>query len=77
MSHQKIGNIQRQRNTKNWVGWCWLPPQIVSDMLTLLIQTKPLYISIHELKTGRKRWIVGLSLQTADPDEESGNRPSL
>ncbi len=65
-----IGIIERQRMTKHWIGYCWLPPHIVSDMLTLLVNIKSVYISLHELKIGRKRWIVGLSLQTTDPDEE-------
>ncbi len=65
-----IGVIEHQRITKIWIGWCWLPPHIVSDMLTLLVHIKPVYISLHELKIGRKRWIVGLSLQTSDPAEE-------
>lgn len=65
-----VGILERQRGTKKWMGSCWLPPQTVSDITSLLIQIKPLYASIHELKEGRSRWIVGLSVQTSDPAEE-------
>lgn len=64
-----IGLLERERGTKDWSGWCWLPASIVSDMVVLLNQRKPLYISIHEMKQGRARWIVGLTLQTIDPAE--------
>jgi len=65
-----IGHLERQRGTRTWVGWLWVLPQTVNDMLTLLPQVRPLYVDIHELRIGRQRWIVGLTLQTTDPAEE-------
>jgi hypothetical protein len=65
-----IGPPERVRGTKDWTGWCWVSPRTVSDMLALLPNVQPLYISIHERKIGRKRWINGLTLQTTDPAEE-------
>ena len=47
-----------------------MAPHIVSDMLLLLPQVRPLYVGIHEMKVERNRWIVGLTLQTTDPAEE-------
>ena len=38
-----------------------------SDMLALLPQVRPLYVSIHERKVGRTRWINGLTLQMSHP----------
>ena len=65
-----VGYIERLRGTKDWTGCCWLPPQTVSDMLVLLTHITPLYVSIHELKLGRHRWIIGLTLQTTDAADE-------
>lgn len=62
-----IGLIEKVRGEKRWSGFCWASPRTVSDMLTLLPKARPLYISIHERKVGRTRWINGLSLQTSHP----------
>ena len=39
-------------------------------MMTLLVGVRPLYISIHEMREGRRRSIVSLTVQTGDPVEE-------
>jgi hypothetical protein len=62
-----LGLIQKIRNKKEWTGFCWVSPGTVSDMLLLLPHVRPLYISIHERKVGRTRWINGLSLQMSHP----------
>jgi len=67
---QGIGRLQRERGTKNWEGWFWFHPRLVSDMLNLLIHIKPLYLTLHERKVGRNQWVQSLSLQTTKPDEE-------
>jgi len=61
--------LNRQRGTKVWDAWLCLAPRLVSDMLHL-INTRPLYVAIHEKKTGRDRWIQSISLQTKNPDED-------
>jgi len=65
-----IGLLERHRGAKCWGGWVWVSQPTVSDMLALLPHVQPLYIHIHELRIGRKRWIAGLTLQTTDPAEE-------
>jgi len=65
-----IGHVQRQRETKVWIGWVWVPQRTVSDMLVLLSNVRPLYLALHELRVGRTRWIVDLTLQTSNPEEE-------
>jgi len=67
---QGIGGIERVRGTMDWSGWCWISPRAVSDMLALFPNASPLYISLHERRIGRNRWINGLTLQTTDPAEE-------
>ena len=65
-----LGLIEKVRRKKEWSGFCWVSPGTVSDMLTLLPHARPLYISIHERKVGRTRWINELTLQTMDPANE-------
>ena len=43
---------------------------MISDMLILLGQKRRLYLSIHERKAKRARWVYGIALQTTDPAEE-------
>lgn len=65
-----LGLIEKVRGEKRWSGFCWVSPGTVSDMLALLPHVHPLYISIHERKVGRTRWINGLSLQMSHPGFE-------
>lgn len=67
---KNIGMIDRIRGTKNWTGWLWVHPRIVSDMLTLLPHVRPLYLEIYERREGRRHWLTNFSLQTNDPAEE-------
>ncbi|MEW8049683.1 MAG: hypothetical protein AB2801_09735 [Candidatus Thiodiazotropha endolucinida] len=43
---------------------------MVTDSLIILSSNKPVYISLHEIKEGRKRRIQNLTIQTTDPAEE-------
>jgi hypothetical protein len=65
-----IGLLERQRGTQSWTGWAWVSPRTITDMLTLLPHVHPLYVAIQEVKMQRARWIVSLTLQTADPANE-------
>ena len=65
-----IDLIEKVRGEKRWSGFCWVSPGTVSDMLLLLPHVRPLYISIHERKVGRTRWINGLTLQMSHPGYE-------
>ncbi len=65
-----IGYIERQRGIRVWWGCVWVKQQTVSDMLNLLPNVRPLFIMIHERRIGRTRWIIGLTLDTKNPDEE-------
>tara|TARA_R110002096_G_scaffold61399_4_gene152604 strand:+ start:5253 stop:5549 length:297 start_codon:yes stop_codon:yes gene_type:complete len=65
-----IGRLERQRGTTNWLGNVWVSPQSVTDMLALLPNVKPLFLTIHEMRAERNHWIVGLTLQTKKPEDE-------
>lgn len=65
-----FGLLSRERGTGIWRAWFWMTPYLVSDMLLLLSQARPLFVQIHEYKSGRDRWIKSLSLQTMPPEEE-------
>jgi len=65
-----VGYLEKIRGTDDWKGCAWLPPVIVTNMLTLLPHVSPLYLAIHELKIDRVRWMNGISLQTIHPSIE-------
>lgn len=65
-----IGYLEKLRGEKAWSGVAWVSRQCISDMLMLLPTVRPLYVFIHELRNGKNRSIVGLTLQTTDPTEE-------
>lgn len=62
--------LQRLRGQPGWSAWIFAAPRLLSDMLTLLSSPRQLYLSVHEKKTGRERWVQSLSLQTSDPANE-------
>jgi hypothetical protein len=53
-----------------WTAWINVLPRLVSDMLAILNTSRPTWISLHETKYGRVRWIRDISIQTTDPAEE-------
>ena len=65
-----LGLIERRRSDAVWSGWVFVEPNVVANMLVLLGQAQQLYLSIHERKIGRNRWIWNLTLQTTDPAAE-------
>jgi hypothetical protein len=65
-----IGYIEKQRGTRDWIGCAWVRHYTLTDMLTLLPDVRPLYITFHERRLDRTNWIVGLTLQTNNPEEE-------
>lgn len=67
---KSIGFIDKQRGAERWNGSAWVPPAIFSDMLTLLRGSHRLYATVHETRTGKKRAIRGITLQTSDPEDE-------
>lgn len=64
-----IGLLQRNRETAQWNGWCWLPLPIVSDMIALAFQTPTLYLALHEIKVGRHYKIRGIALYSREPED--------
>jgi hypothetical protein len=53
-----------------WSVWVWAPMHFVSDMITLLGDKEVLFLSMHEWKFERKRWIQRIELKTSNPEEE-------
>ena len=65
-----IATIEKVRGENRWHTWIFAAPDYTRDSLILLSSGKQTYISIHERKIERRRWIQSLSLQTTDPLEE-------
>jgi hypothetical protein len=62
--------IERRRSDAAWSAWVAVEPKIVTNMLVMLGHALPRYLSIHEMKVERRRWIRSISLQTTDPATE-------
>ena len=65
-----LGLLDKVRGESRWIAWLFVPPRFVSDLLALLGQQSRLFLSLHEYKNGRSRWVRGVTLQTTDPEEE-------
>jgi hypothetical protein len=65
-----LGLIEQRRGENIWAGWVFAEPKVVTDMLILLGQNQPSYLSINERKIERHRWIWHMSVQTDDPAAE-------
>jgi len=62
--------LSRRRGTQTWEAWLNVPPRFVTDMLLLLPNVRPLFVSLHERKLGRDRWLQSVALQMTDPEKE-------
>lgn len=65
-----VAYIDKVRGENRWVTWLWVTPRMVTDSLIILSGDKPGYISLHEIREGRKRRVQNLTVQTTDPAEE-------
>lgn len=65
-----VGHLNKIHGEKKFTGWVFAPPRFLSDYLMLLGQGRELYLSLHERRLQRHRWLHHLSLQTSDPAEE-------
>ena len=65
-----LGMIERRRSDDVWGGWVFVESKVVTNMLIMLGQNQPSYLSINERKIERHRWIWHISLQTSDPAAE-------
>ena len=65
-----VAYIDKVRGENRWITWLWVPPRMVTDTLIILSGNKQTYISLHEIKEGRKRRAQNLTVQTTDPADE-------
>ena len=65
-----IAVINKRRGENAWDSWVCVNKQIINDILITLTHISPVYISIHEKKKDRQRWIQSISVQTSNPEEE-------
>jgi hypothetical protein len=67
---QGLAVIERRRSDGIWAAWVPVDARTLANMLTLLGQNPPKYLSIHEMRVERRRWIRSIALQTTDPAAE-------
>lgn len=65
-----LGLIEKVRGERRWTSWLFVAPRFINDLLILLGQQRNLFLSLHEHKVNRSRWVQGMTLQTSDPAEE-------
>ena len=65
-----IGSLEKVRGIARRKGVVWVPNTFFSQMLTLAIATKPLYLQIGERRAERTRWITRLALMTEEPETD-------
>lgn len=65
-----LGLVDKVRGEKRWTAWLFVAPRFVNDLLVLLSQQRSLFLSLHERKIDRSRWVQDMTLQTSDPTEE-------
>jgi len=65
-----LATVQKRRGENAWSTWFRVAPRVASDLLTVLKESRQLFVSIHERKLDRHRWVQGFSLQTTDPANE-------
>ncbi|MEW8508979.1 MAG: hypothetical protein AB2598_20005 [Candidatus Thiodiazotropha sp.] len=66
----ELGLVEKIRGESRWFAWASVHHQMVTDALILLGGDKPSYVSIHEKKIGRYRWVRSISVQSVDPAVE-------
>jgi hypothetical protein len=64
--------LQKTHGTGEWCAYISVLPQTASEMLATLKESRsrPIYVSIHERKHDRRRWIQSLYVQTKNPATE-------
>lgn len=65
-----VSVLDKVRGDNMWTTCLFVKPDFARDMLLLLYSGRPIFVSIHERKVGRQRWVQGITLQTTDPSEE-------
>lgn len=65
-----LATLEKIRGQPRWRVWLSARPRFVSDVLLILGQNRPVYLTIHERKVDRQRWVQNLSIQTNDPEGE-------
>jgi len=62
--------LSKVRGENAWTAWINVAPRAVTDMLLVLREERTRYLSIHEVKEARNRWIRSIRVQTTDPMDE-------
>jgi len=65
-----IALLDKVRGKRRWAAWLFVLPRFTTDVLTLLGQGRQLYISLHEQKHERSRWVRAWALETKVPEDE-------
>lgn len=65
-----LARLDKIRGESRWRVWLSARPRFVNDALMVLGQSRRVYLTIHERKAQRQRWVQNLSIQTNNPAED-------
>lgn len=65
-----IAVLHKKYGAREWSSAIWQPPNVVSDMMAILLSDLDVYVTCHLQHEGHVRWIMGFDLQTSNPVEE-------
>jgi hypothetical protein len=64
-----LGVLNKVRGAPSWSAFLLVKPSMIEQWLTLLTTHSDLFISLHECRANRTRWVRRIQLGTADPTE--------
>ncbi len=62
--------VDKVRGENKWLVYLQVDRQMISDSLVLASYNRQLYLSVHEKKSNRQRWVRNFSLGTTNPLDE-------
>lgn len=62
-----LGALHKQHGARQWSSALWLAPDIVSDMIVLLLSDRDIYVACHIKNDDRNQWLIGFDVQTSNP----------
>lgn len=62
-----ISALLKSHGRRQWSSALWLQPDIVSDMIVLLLSKLDIYVACHIRHENQVAWLIELYLQTANP----------
>lgn len=67
-SNHSLGFVNKIRGEEGYAATVWVPRSVAADMLGELRSDRPSFLSIHERKVDRSRFVVGVTISSSRPE---------